>query len=285
MPAFLGTNYMQRLKPAATVLGNSAGAIPPLGVMPVFAAQPYGRGRTFAFAPDTTADWGRLFESQWGENGDNRYFRRFWRNLVRWLSENSSAGNKRLQIETDRVIYRAGQPIVVTAWAFDEQFKETTAYDLTVDHRQAAQNISTPLAADPGSKSYRGQLDSQLAATIDSDPAGESGVLATREVQVIARRFGQEIARAVATVQILPDTRELQRPRAQPETLAELARAADGTVLTSASELAALLESMPPIPGDSVVTRQPLWDSPWLWVILLGLLGVEWTLRRLAGYG
>jgi len=47
--------------------------------MPVFACESYGKGRTFAFAPDTTVDWGRFFESQWGEGGDNRYFRRFWR--------------------------------------------------------------------------------------------------------------------------------------------------------------------------------------------------------------
>ena len=83
MPVFLGTNYMQRLKPAATVLANSSTPIPQAGIMPIFADQPYGRGRTFAFAPDTTADWGRYFESQWGESGDNRYFRRFWRNIVR----------------------------------------------------------------------------------------------------------------------------------------------------------------------------------------------------------
>ena len=60
MPPFLGTNYMQRLKPASVVLGVSASPIPQAGDMPIFAAQPYGRGRTFAFAPDTTADWGRL---------------------------------------------------------------------------------------------------------------------------------------------------------------------------------------------------------------------------------
>ena len=44
---------------------------------------------------DTTVDWGRDFEHNWGE-GDNRYFRKFWRNVVRWLAENSEASQQRL---------------------------------------------------------------------------------------------------------------------------------------------------------------------------------------------
>lgn len=283
IPMFLGTNYMQRLKPAATVLGVSAAEIPQAGIMPIFAAQSYGKGRTFAFAPDTTADWGRLFESQWGE-GDNRYFRRFWRNLVRWLSENSAAGNKRLQVETDRVIYRAGQPIVVIARAYDEELKETTAYEVTAEIK-GARPVSTPLLVDSSGPAYAAEIDSQLLAAPQGEQQNESAVLPVREIEVVARHKGKEIARAFAKVQILPDTRELLAPRPRPEILASLAEAAGGTVLHSAQDVATLLAQMPAERGDAVVTRQPVWDSPLLWLLIVGLLGVEWTLRRLAGYG
>jgi uncharacterized membrane protein len=283
MPMFLGTNYMQRLKPAATALAFSATEIPQAGIMPIFAAQPYGKGRTFAFAPDTTADWGRYFESQWGE-GDNRYFRRFWRNIVRWLSENSVAGNKRLQVETDRVIYRAGQPIVLTAHAFDEQFKETTDYHLQATVK-TAQKVSTPLAVGESGVAYHGELDSRLLAAPQGEPERESAVLPTREIEVIASKSGKEIARATAKVQILPDVKELLHPRAQPDNLKRLASAADGLVLHNAGEIADLLEEIPSNAGDAIVTRQPLWDSTWLWLLIVGLLGIEWVLRRLAGYG
>lgn len=282
MPMFLGTNYMQRLKPAATVLGVSAAEIPQAGIMPIFAAQPYGKGRTFAFAPDTTADWGRLFESQWGE-GDNRYFRRFWRNLVRWLSENSANGNKRLQVETDRVIYRAGQPIVLTAHAFDEEFKEANNYYVTAQVKDANQ-LPMPLLAGSAGSAYRGEIDSKLLIAQTGEES-ESAVLPVRQIEVVAQHQGKEVARTVVKVQILPDTRELLQPRARPETLAGLAKAADGNVLHSSQELAALLDQMPVNAGDAVVTRQPLWDSPLLWLLIVGLLGFEWVLRRLAGYG
>ena len=49
-------------------------------------------------ATDTTRDWGMDFERIWGE-GDNRYFRKFWRNVVKWLAENSAGSNRRLQVE------------------------------------------------------------------------------------------------------------------------------------------------------------------------------------------
>jgi|GEM_PF-6554776 len=42
---------------------------------------------------------------------------------------------------------------------------------------------------------------------------------------------------------------------------------------------------MPAKQGDALVSRQPLWDSPLLWLIILGLLAIEWSLRRIAGYG
>src|SRR5581483_1765574 len=133
MPAFYGTNFTDRLKPAATALGfgtvSSGGSAPrPPGMpqrrmdgaaassadpgIPVFSCQSYGKGRTFAFSSDTTIAWGRDFEQLWGE-GDNRYFRKFWRNVVTWLGENSANANRRLEIDTDRVLYHPGDPIQI----------------------------------------------------------------------------------------------------------------------------------------------------------------------------
>ncbi len=42
-------------------------------------------------SPDSTWAWGHEIERHWGE-GDNRYFRKFWRNVVYWLT-----GKPRLQ--------------------------------------------------------------------------------------------------------------------------------------------------------------------------------------------
>jgi uncharacterized membrane protein len=291
MPLFYGTNYMQRLKPAATAL---AYAVEPLqnvsGPMPIFAAQSYGRGRTFAFAPDTTADWGRDFESRWGES-DNRYFRRFWRNLVRWLGENSAAGSRRLQVETDRVIYRAGQPIVIAAHAWNDNHEETVEYELWAEPDSPPSTaVTSPAARVPFSTDARGQgyvaeLDSRLLVGTSDDPRRDSAAMVARTVNVIAVRQGKEVGRASVKVQIVPDLHELARPQARPEILARLARETSGKVVANPSDLADLLARLPEIEGDSLVSQQPLWDRPWLLMTILGLLAIEWTMRRLSGYG
>jgi uncharacterized membrane protein len=281
MPMFGGTNYMQRLKPAATVLGVSATPIPQAGIMPIFACQTYGRGRTFAFAPDTTADWGKWFESQWGE-GDNRYFRRFWRNTVRWLTENSTGGNKHLFVETDRVIYRAGQPIQITARALDEHFKETIDYQLSASVR-GVPTAATSLVPTTQGTAYTGEMDTQ---TLSSSAASDSSaVLVDNEIQVVASQKGKEISRAMARVMVLPDLHELVQPRANPAVLERLAADTGGTVLRGTGDLVSLLRQMKATRGDSMISRQPLWDSPWLWVAIITLLAIEWSLRRLSGFG
>lgn len=290
MPVFTGTNYMHRLKPAATVLANSEQPIPNVGIMPIFAAQTYQRGRTFAFAPDTTADWGRFFESTWGENGDNRYFRRFWRNVVRWLAENSAAGNKRLQATADRVIYRAGQPVVIEATACDEKLQATTDYEVTAQFVATSADkptrIGAPISLQPRGteKSYRGELS--LSSLTNELPMDDSqAVRQVQTVNVVATHKGQQIASTQLQVQILPDLHELLQPQAQPQTLAKLAAAANGQMLHGAGEIVDLLSQLKAKEGDSLVSRQPLWDSPLLWLMILGLLAIEWSLRRMAGYG
>ena len=303
MPPFYGTNYIERLKPAATVLATSVEPIPNLGAaMPIFAVQSYGKGRTFAFSPDTTADWGRDFERLWGE-GDNRYFRRFWRNLVQWLCENSQAGSRRVLAETDRVLYRAGQPVVITARTFNEQAEETTDYDVRAELSRPAPGgpagggagnpVPILFVANRSGQGYTGTLDSQELAELAEEAVGRrdagaeesSATLMRRTIDVVASQAGREIGRVSVPIQILPDLHELARPQSRPETLHTLARLTGGQVLDTPAQLADLLRQLPATTGESLVSQQPLWDRSWILATLLGLLALEWSLRRLAGFG
>src|SRR5262249_14451176 len=129
IPLFFGSNLTDRLKPAALALGVTSEPVPGVGIMPIMSCQPFGKGRSFALSSDSTDAWGRDLERIWGE-GDNRYSRKFWRNVVRWLAENSANANRRLKVETDKLIYRTREPVQVTARAFDEHLEETRKYHL-----------------------------------------------------------------------------------------------------------------------------------------------------------
>ena len=78
-----------------------------------------------------TRRWAGEFTQSWG-GGDARYYKKFWRNVVYWLTENSSIGRRRLLAETDKRLYRPGEPIVLHARTFDENAAPTLDYRVAV---------------------------------------------------------------------------------------------------------------------------------------------------------
>ena len=99
--------------------------------MPAIVVQPYGRGRTMAMTTAITRRWAGEFTQSWG-GADARYYKKFWRNVVYWLTENSSIGRRRLLAETDKRLYRPGEPIVLHARTFDENAAPTLDYRVAV---------------------------------------------------------------------------------------------------------------------------------------------------------
>jgi uncharacterized membrane protein len=284
MPAFRGTNLIRRLKPAATALGYTDQPVGEVGIMPVFSCQPYGKGRTFAMSTDTTWAWGAEFESEWGEAGDNRYFRKFWRNVIRWLAENSGGGNRRLRLETDKVIYRPGQPIQVRAHAYDDKLEETGRYRLvarlTSPAAPKAALSEAALAVRPADHVYEGGLVTPPLRDIPA--AADSPLSSVRPLALEVTAYDGEAvaAQAALDVQVLDDPEEFQDPQPDPARLEQLARDSGGTVLHTPEDLARLLGGYHTTPGEVVVQKVPLWDHAGLWLLLLALLATEWLLRR-----
>jgi hypothetical protein len=282
MPRFTGTNLINRLKPAATALGWSDRPLPQVGVMPVFACEPFGKGRTFAMAPDSTEDWGQFFEREWGESGDNRYFRKFWRNVVLWLAENSGGG-RRLQVETDKVLYRPGQPIRVTARAYDDRREETTRYRLVARLRAAGQAPSlaeAPLAPRTSEGGYEGRLTAPPLPAASAAPGKPPGAFLPAAVEVVACDGAEVVDQAALDIQVADDPAEFVDPRPDAPRLEALARASGGQVLGGADDFLRLVGGAETAPGEVVVGKVPLWDHPALWGLLLALLTAEWCLRR-----
>jgi uncharacterized membrane protein len=292
MPPFTGTNLIERLKPAATPLAYTDRAIGQVGVMPAFACETFGKGRTFAMAPDSTKDWGTFFERDWGEGGDNRYFRKFWRNVVTWLAENSPGGSRRLRVETDKVIYRPGQPIQVGARAYDDNLEETSRYRLVarlVPPAARAPGAAPPptaalqeaaLAPRPGDHLYEGVLATPPLRDVPVPANNPLAGLRLLSLDVAAYDGDRVAARAALEVQVLDNPEEFQDPQPDPARLEQLARDSGGRVLHSGEELAQLLGTYGTAPGEVVVQKVPLWDHAALWALLLALLAAEWVLRR-----
>lgn len=284
MPQFLGTNLISRVKPAATLLGQSKSSLSRVGVMPVFASETFGRGRTFAMASDSTAYWGRYFESQWGE-GDNRYFRKFWRNVVRWLAENSQASERRLIVRSDKVIYSVDEVIQIRAEAFDEQLETTTGYRLTAEvtspdadlQPDVKETTSVELDVLPDLDQYVAEIPAMLPkAMFDSSQPMQA-------IQVVVKAWdGEEVVATNALdLQLIQDSNEWLNPQSKPALLRKVADSGGGKLISDQNQLSQLLSSFDSAPGEVLVHTLPLWDHPLLWTALLGMLAIDWTVRRI----
>ena len=312
MPPFHGTNLTDRLKPAATLIGlsdrpisgnhaivqpnlNQAGrkkaASPrptPVG-NPIFSVQTYGRGRSFAMSTDSTYAWGTDFERSWGE-GDNRYFRKFWRNVVRWLAENSTGADGRLEVATDKVVYRPGEPIALTARTFDEKREPTDRYRVVARLIKPEPERSTtpvaPLVSDTPMVSRAESRDFAAILTIpsagrirgDSGPAVQPAV-----VEVSAIEGERVVGRSKIDVQVLDDSEEYRDPRPDSGRLESLARWTGGQVIAGPEDLTHLLERSAESVDRVATSRSPLWDGPAVLGLVFGLLASEWVIRRLKG--
>lgn len=304
LPRFLGHNRAGRAKPTAEVLARSG---PGPADAPVFAAQPYGRGRTMAMTVGITRRFSPEFLATWG-GADARYGRKFWRNVAYWLTENSSIGRRRLLAETDKRLYRPGESIVLTSRAFDENASPTLDYRVavSVEPKGAADNGSDnsplrrpaigpkpteaagsllpwgeefDLAKVTGESSYASSL---AVADAKSLPAGVSLTQGLR-IELTAYEGNTQVDSTALDVQILDDPGEQQNPLPDHELLARVAGASGGSVLKDSDDLASMLKGLPVTVGAPEVKTMPAWSRGWLMTLLIGLLTVEWVWRRRVG--
>ena len=65
--------------------------------------------------------------NNWGTGG-NQYAAKFWRNLIYWITENSSIGRRRLVATVDKQFYRPGETIALRSVTYNEAAQRTTNY-------------------------------------------------------------------------------------------------------------------------------------------------------------
>jgi hypothetical protein len=257
--------------------------------------------------PAITRRWAGGFVQSWG-GSDARYYKKFWRNVVYWLTENSSIGRRRLIAEADKRLYRPGEPLTLRARAFDEDAASTVDYRVTVTvepksasevasdnsplHRPAAGPTlaagQTPLLAwgeefdlprQASEKSYGVTLP---IAEAKSPPPGATLARGLR-IELAAYENNTQVDSTSLEVQILDDPSERQNPLPDHALLRRIADQSGGTVLKGSKDLAAMIERLPRRTGPPQIKKTPAWSVWWLLSALIGLLTVEWGWRRRLG--
>lgn len=260
MPGFKSWNSSRDAKPGATImaeLDTNQGEVPGL------VAQRLGNGKTMAVLVGDLWRWGMNRETpEQDDLGQN------WRQICRWLT------NDALKVVEATVTQNDSSTLSrrITVTVRQPDFKP-------MDNAQVKLTITKP----DGSKvEIEAPADTTTQGSYATDYWAdlEGGYLC--EVQVTSPE-GEELPVAFCGWTARPSADEFQRVSPDVELLKKIASRSAGQLL-SLSELNSFVGTLATRPVPIVESRlEPLWHRPWLVSFAIGLLCLEWGIRRWKG--
>lgn len=272
LPELDGMTRLGQEKPNATVLAVRAGTNEPMLV-----SMDYGKGRTLAFAGDTTWRWRHLGQPKSREGLEAHA--RFWRQVVLWLAhQDETEGSVWVKPDVRRLA--GGSKLGFTVGLRGKGGVEAPEahFDVTVIDPKGAE-LTVPTAQENN---------------------GERGIFwktdLPGEYRLVVRGHGKDAegnaipeGKASARFLIYQDDAEMVRRAADHEFLAKLANSGGGK-LHKAEDLSRFLKDLRKLPlpqGRQKTEMWPDWRSSSLspfrvfyLFIFAGILCLEWFLRR-----
>ena len=265
MPRSYWCASVERAKPGATVLAAHPFLSNRYGKLPLIATQHYGNGKTLIIGIDSTWRWRRA-------HGDIVHYR-FWGNILRWMIATPLEGKgKYVTISSDKENYRVGETATIYAKVVDREYfpfskgpvfvevtdasgrSERLAMELT-DARKGMYQAKFPVR---GSGAYRVQsavpvlgeegFHAAIKFSAESLSIEQNSLQMRKDVlQGISAKTGGKF-HSIETASAIPDQ-----------------------ILYSESEF-------------DETKRSSLWDSYYALIAFVGIMTIEWVLRKKKGY-
>lgn len=266
LPPLDGANRLQRsrLKPNAALLAEAGDGGAPLLV----AGQP-GLGRALAFAGDST--W------RWVLAGEGDAHRRFWRQAVLWLAKQDDKSGEAVYLELASRRVAPGAPIEIVGGVRlpkpDDAKNAAAAANLRYEATVTLPGGGARALALPGGRAR--------SSTVFRDTRADGDYTVSLRGYDGDQLLGETRARFLAPRVDL----ELDRPAAEPDTLARLAEAtadAGGALLAPEElpDLLARLADREPDRRQEITNTATPWDTWPFLLLFVGLMSTEWWLRR-----
>lgn len=256
----------QELPPleGANVLGQLAPAARPLAVSekgdPLLVAKNYGTGRVAALGVDST--W------RWVMQGADQAHRRFWRQFLFWLASRDDITDDALWVRLDQRRLSAGTPLVFNAGL--RQADGQPIADAVVEAEVVAPDgTKRPVRLVRDGESWAGQVT-------DCSQPGDWTIAA------VASRDGQPAASREARFTVFRQDLEMANPVANGLVMRQLAEET-GRAPQPPEEIAAIFEELlerPVVYENEAEWSWSLWDSWPMLLVTVGLMSVEWFLRK-----
>lgn len=269
-PPFDSGDRVLGSKSGASVLAVYSESKTPQGKMPALAIQRFGEGRVvwigarefwrLGFLP-----LGMEKNSQMEGIEGNVVFDQFLGNLFRWLVLREGKG--RLRIATDKRVYSSGEPIQFEASLYNESLESLDGAIVSV---KIQSGVPTPLHLfNVGKGRYRGRLNAL--------PPGQYSFVAS------AQWSGNEMDRKEGEFLVEDLSLEFFDLEINSDLLKKIAEVSGGQVI-SQRDLPRGLEGISP-KGEAVQFSKEfnLANLPYLYLLLLVSLALEWSIRRRHG--
>ena len=231
------------------------------GLPPFLAGQFYGKGRTMFVGSAET--WRLRAISPEGHQ-------RFWTSLIREVGQGRrSRGRSRGLLLLDRTEASPGQTVTIRAQLYDARLQPLQRESVSVSIiDEQGRPVSVPESL-PGDSRKTGQF-------FNTFRPGRPGIY---RVTVPVPESSDVLQTNIEVV--LPNL-ESENPSQDVKLLTSLVEGTDGKYLTLENARRQIAELLPNRSEPIVVDEQlkTLWDRQWLMFLLIGLLGVEWALRR-----
>ena len=266
LPQLQGVFVTGRIKPGATVLMEHPLLQYQNQALPVLTTQRYGSGRSVALATASSWRWQMMMAAA------DQSHEILWRQLLRWLAVSAP---ERVTVEFDREFYNVGDEVHVTATVLNLDYEPDNDATLWMQ-------VNAPLDI---------LVDQSMEWDIEEDGVYRGSFIVEEEgvydllVDVASaageRRSGESEKRAPFVV--TPSLQEFNNAGMDRGLLARIAELSGGRYfdLSDIDQLASAVQFTPNAYSEQV--RDDLWDQPWLLVLLISLLILDWTARRLKG--
>lgn len=262
LPALSTVNVVRAVKPGATTL--LTGTDDARHEQVVLAYQRYGRGKALAFPVQDSWIW----KMDATIPVTDTTHATFWRRLVRWLVD-GVPDPVSVTTTSDRV--EPGEPMKLTAEVVDPAFVEVNDAKVTAQVTSpSGKVIDVPME-------WSVSKDGEYRGSFVPDEAG------LYEVRAGASRTQGDLGTSVLHARSSAGDAEYFDAAMRSSLLQRVAEETGGRFFTT-STASTLPEAINYSGrGVTVVEERDLWDMPIILIVMLGLLGAEWGLRRVRG--
>ncbi len=252
-----------REKPVATVLmrhGNPR-MRNAFGGHVLSAVQFVGAGRTGFLAFDSTWRWRRFGED---------VYDRFWVQMVRFLAEGKLlGGSKRATLLVENEHPTLGEAVNVSARLLDSRYEPLSDNEVTAQYRVEDQRVDFPLTA-------RRDRPGWFEGRFVPDRVG------TYRIRLVLPGGTSEPIEVSRDVIVSRPNLEIIQPQMNKANLVTLAEQSLGGRYWEVDEARELPAAIPDLHEEIPIRSRPttLWDNGKMLAVLIGLLCVEWAVRK-----